>query len=372
MIWLALKTFFHEKVRLITTLTGIIFSTVLTITQISMYFGFMGNATTIIRHTDADIWVASKNIQTFDFANPIPEDRLNKVRSVPEVEIADRLILWWGFLKLPTGGQEQVQIVGFNPDSGLGAPWSMIAGEPYDVKGGRYMIIDKTSEQRLGRIEPGQTWELTGKRFKLVGLTNGIKTFTTSPLVFMSYNEAKLFFPAASATYILAKVRDKSKIPAVVATLKSTMKDNDVFSKDEFIAKTVRYWTIQTGMGMGFFITAILGLVIGGVIVGQTIYSNTMEHIQEFGTLKAVGARNSDLYVIIFVQAAISAIIGFIIGSALILLMKGGIESGGVTLHLSASLFIAIFFTIFVTCVLSAYFSIKKVKKLDPVSVFRG
>jgi len=54
MLWLAVKTLFHEKVRLITTLVGITFSNILTLTQVGMYFGFMGNASTIIRHTDAD------------------------------------------------------------------------------------------------------------------------------------------------------------------------------------------------------------------------------------------------------------------------------------------------------------------------------
>ncbi|MBI5970532.1 MAG: FtsX-like permease family protein [Deltaproteobacteria bacterium] len=355
-----------------TTLMGITFSTLLTITQIGMYFGFMGNATMIIRHTDADVWVASKNIQNFDFANPIPEDRINRVRALDGVESADRIIVWWGFLKLPSGGQEQVQIVGFNPDSGIAAPWAMIEGDAYDVKGGRYMIVDKTSEQRLGKLKLGQVWELTGKKFKLVGISEGIKTFTTAPLVFMSYNQSKAFFPANTATYVVAKIKDKGRLGEVVETLRATMKDNDVYTKGEFVYKTVMYWTVQTGMGMGFFLTAILGLTVGGVIVGQTIYANTMEHIQEFGTLKAIGAKNSDLYKIIFTQAGISAVIGFAAGSIIILLLKDLIEKVGVTLYLSFWLFVPMFFIILLTCLLSAYFSIRKVKMLDPVMVFRG
>ena len=59
MLWLALKTLFHEKVRLFITVIGITVSTVLAITQIGMYFGFMGDATAIIRHTDADIFIVT-------------------------------------------------------------------------------------------------------------------------------------------------------------------------------------------------------------------------------------------------------------------------------------------------------------------------
>lgn len=372
MFWLAIKTLFHEKGRLFITLMGITFSTILTIIQVAMYFGAMGNATAIIRHIDGDIWIASRNIQNFDFANPFPEERINKVNAFPDVVWAEKLILTWGFLKLASGGQEQVQIVGYNPDTAVGAPWSMRTGEPFDVKGGKYIIIDKTSEQRLGKLEVGKIWELRESRFKLVGLSDGIKSFTTAPMVFMSYNNAQTFYPPQTTSFIVAKVKEKGRVGDIVNTLKASMRDNDVYTTEEFIYKTVMYWTIQTGMGMGFFLTAILGLTVGGAIVGQTIYANTMEHIQEFGTLKAVGAKNTDLYKIIFSQAGISAVIGYTLGSVFILFVWNGIEKAGVTLYLSPGLFLILFFLILLTCLLSAYFSVRKVRKLDPVMVFRA
>lgn len=376
MLWLALKTLFHEKGRLIITLTGIIFSTVLTLTQLSMYLGMMGNATSIIRHTDADIWIASKNIQNFDFANPFPEERINKVKALPDILWAEKIILTWGFLKLANGGQEQVQIIGFNPDTGIGAPWHMITGSASDVKGGRYMIADKTAEQRLGKLEAGTLWELNEKRFRLVGLSEGIKSFTTAPVIFMSYNQTRNFTKgwvlADQTSYIVAKVQDKKKIKEVAAALKTTMKDNDIFTKNGFISKTVMYWTVQTGIGMGFFLTAILGLIVGGAIVGQTVYANTMEHLREFGTLKALGARNSDIYQVIFSQVSISAVIGYSVGSLLVLFLRDGIEKAGVNLYLGPGLFFVLFLIIFFTCFLSAYFSVRKIRTLDPVMVFKS
>ncbi len=372
MLWLALKTLFHEKVRLATTLAGIIFSTILTLTQVGMYFGFMRNATTIIRNTDADIWITSKNIQNFDFANPVPEDRLNVARAFAGVAAAERLLLTWGFLKLANGGQEQVQIVGFNPDTGRASPWSMHSGDAGDVKGGRYMIIDKTSEQRLGHLEPGHTYELSDRKFKLVGLSTGIKSFTTAPIIFMSYNSAQQFYPPDYATFIIVKVKDGVSAEAIAGALRKSLKDNDVYTRDGFVYKTIMYWTVQTGMGMGFFLTALLGIMVGGAIVGQTIYANTMEHIKEYGTLKAMGARNWDLYKIIFSQAGISAIIGYAVGVLVILSVKGAIEKVGVTLYLSLNLYAVLFVVMLGTCFLSAYFSIMKVKSLDPVMVFRS
>ncbi|NTU41701.1 MAG: FtsX-like permease family protein [Nitrospirales bacterium] len=375
MLWLALKTLLHEKGRLIITLAGITFSTVLTLTQVSMYLGMMGNATSVIRHTDADVWVASRNIQNFDFANPFPEERINRVKALPEVLRADRIILTWGFLKLASGGQEQVQIIGFNPDSGMGAPWRMIHGSSASVKGGSYIIADTSAEQRLGRLEAGSIWELSEKRFKLMGLSEGIRSFTTAPIVFMSFEQAQGFFTATkpnSTSYIVAKLSDKEKIAKVVKDLKATMKDNDVFTRDEFIRKTVMYWTVQTGMGMAFFLTAILGLIVGGAIVGQTVYANTMEHLREFGTLKALGARNREIYQVIFIQVSLSAAVGFSVGSAIILLVKNGVERAGVSLYLSPLLFAVLFLIVLSTCIASAFFSVRKVRRLDPMMVFKS
>jgi putative ABC transport system permease protein len=375
MLWLAMKTLFYERGRLIITLTGIVFSTVLTLAQVSMYMGMMGNATGVIRHTDADIWVMSKNVQNFDFANPFPEERINKVRAMPNVLWADRLILTWGFLKLASGGQEQVQIIGFNPDTGVGAPWSMVSGLPSDVKGGRYMIIDRTSEKRLGGLQPGSVWELNQVQFKLAGLSEGTRSFTTAPVIFIGYNQAHRFMTAIvredQTTYIVAKLRDTGKTDETVKALRAVMKDNDIISKKDFIKKTVLYWTIQTGIGMGFFLTALLGLIVGGAIVGQTVYANTMEHLREFGTLKALGARNSEIYTVIFSQVGLSAVFGFVAGSLLMLFSRNGIEKTGVSFYLHPMLFVVLFLVVLSTCFLSAFFSVRKIRTLDPVTVFR-
>ncbi len=380
MLWLAVKTLLRERVRFVITLIGISVAGVLALVEIAIYLGMMANATAVIRHTDADIWIASKNIQTFDFALPFPAERINQVRAYSEVLWAEKLLLSWGYIKLRNGGRDQVQIIGFNPDTGVGAPWSMVEGRAADVKGGNYMVIDKTSEQRLGRLETGTLWELSFVNrehvFKLVGLSEGIKSFTTAPLVFTSYNRLSGFFADVGwidqTAYIVAKLKDPASLDAVTRALRSRMKDNEVFSKDEFIRKTVMYWTVQTGMGMAFFLTAALAMIIGGTIVGQTIYASTLEHLREYGTLKAIGAKNYEIYQVVFAQAGINAVLGYALGVIVVVLLKGSIESAGVPMRLTGSLFAALFFVILAACLASAYFSVSKIRRLDPVTVFKS
>jgi putative ABC transport system permease protein len=376
MYWLALRTILQKKGRVVITLVGISFSCLLTLSQVALFLGMMGNATAIIRNTDADIWITSKNIQSFDFSNNFPEQRINRVSGFREVLWAEKLILTWGSLKLASGAQEQIQIIGFDPVSGVGGPWGLKVGAPSDVKGGAYMIADATSAPRLGPLNVGTTWELNAKRFKLVGLTQGIKSFTTAPIVFVSYDRAQTMIPNTSdvrqTTFIVAKLKDPATLPAVVAALRTTLEDNDVYTKDEFVLKTVIYWTVQTGLGMALFLMAVLSLIVGGAIVGQTIYAYTIEHLQEFGTLKAIGARNQDIYKIILSQAALSGALGFAFGLAVILFSVNYLEQFGVTLFISMQLIVALFIVVLLTCFVSALVSVRRIRTLDPVVVFRG
>jgi len=375
MFWLAIKTLFREKVRFVITLVGITFSGLLALIQVAMYIGMMGNATDIIKHIDADIWITSKNIQCFDFANPIPKDRVNRIARFSDILWTEKLILAFAYLKLQNGSIEQVQIVGYNPDTGIGGPWSMISGSQADVKGGRYMIIDKSSQQRLGRLNIGTNYELSGMKFRLVGISQGLRSFTTMPVLFISYNQAQAsekFISKDDTVFIMAKARAKEKIKPIVEELRRCMNDNDVHTKNDFIRKTVMYWTVETGIGMAFFLTAILGLLVGAAIVGQTVYANTMEHLREFGTLKALGAKNTDIYQVILFQVGITTVLGYALSSLIVLAIKDGVEKVGVSLYLEPILFLSLFVIVLFTCLASSVFSVRKIRNLDPATVFKS
>jgi len=150
MIWLALRLVLHNSTRLIVTLVAVIFSAYLTLTEVALYIGMMENATSVIRHSGADLWIASKGIQNFDFPKLFSEDRVKQVLGLPDVLWAKQIILTWGFLKLADGAQEQVEIIGYEPLSGIGGPWAMEKGDAPNAGDGPYMIVDESSRQRLG------------------------------------------------------------------------------------------------------------------------------------------------------------------------------------------------------------------------------
>jgi putative ABC transport system permease protein len=376
MIWLATRLAFHNRARLLVTLFGVVFSAYLTLAETALYIGMMENATSIIRHSGADLWVASKGVQNFDFAKPFPDERLKLIHGRAELSWAKPISLSWGFLKLPDGAQELVEIIGYDPAVPVGGPWDMTSGAPGDVGGGENMIVDESAAQRLGKLRLGSLWELNDRSIKLVGVSRSAKTFTTAPIVFTSYALAQDMTPdvsrQAAAAYIAIKLRNPADVERVAKALRHDLPDNEILTTSAFVERTILYWTVQTGMGAAFCLTAVLGLVVGAGTIGQTVFANTMEHLGEFATLKAMGATARDLNTIILAQAAIDASVGFWIAVPLALLSKAPLEKTGVTLAVDLKLIAALFCVTLAVALAAAYFSIRRVQKLDPATVFRS
>jgi putative ABC transport system permease protein len=150
------------------------------------------------------------------------------------------------------------------------------------------------------------------------------------------------------------------------------VKDVDVVTNHEFSRMTQFYWMFTTGAGVAVLLAALLGLVVGFVVVAQTIYATTMDHLREFGTLKAMGAPNSYVYKVIIKQAAISAVIGYFLGMIVSVFVVHASQKGGAAILMPTPMAIGMFFLTLFMCVGAALVSINKVTRLDPAMVFKG
>ena len=79
----------------------------------------------------------------------------------------------------------------------------------------------------------------------------------------------------------------------------------------EFRERSRSFWLFGTGAGAALFAGALLGVIVGTVIVAQTLYSSTKDHLNEFATLRAIGSSRRYIYKVIICQALLSAVIGF-------------------------------------------------------------
>jgi putative ABC transport system permease protein len=154
--------------------------------------------------------------------------------------------------------------------------------------------------------------------------------------------------------------------------LQANVKDVDVYTREELTVKQRDYWMFGTGAGITVLIAAGLGLLVGVVVVAQTIYSATVDHLKEYGTLKAMGATNFYLYRVIITQAVASGIVGYIIGMSISLLISQISLQGTTAIILPPALVAALFGLTMLMCVAASMVSINKVTRIDPAMVFKG
>ncbi len=371
---LAQRNLFHDKVRLAVTLTGIVFAVVLIVVELGLFVGFTVTTSNLIDNSGADLWVTSKHVPYVEQGVPFSERKVYQVRAVPGVAKAEKLITRWVEWKRPDGRQESVQVVGLNVDENLGRPWNLVQGRVEDLKRPDAIIMDEIYKQKLGVDHAEQLFEINGKRARVVGFTQGIRAFTTSPYVFTTFKRAQEYanVPDDQTTYILVKLAPGVNPEQVRHDILDRVKDVDVVTNHEFSRMTQFYWMFTTGAGVAVLLAALLGLVVGFVVVAQTIYATTMDHLREFGTLKAMGAPNSYVYKVIIKQAAISAVIGYFLGMIVSVFVVHASQKGGAAILMPTPMAIGMFFLTLFMCVGAALVSINKVTRLDPAMVFKG
>jgi putative ABC transport system permease protein len=375
MVSIARKNLFHDKIRFLVALAGIQFAVVLITIQVGVFLKFLTNASVLIDHTEGDLWVTARNLENFDYGRPFSEKKVYQARGIPGVLWAESYMLAWGYWKTPRGSQETIQMIGFNPETMVGGPWEIREGNPQDVKYFNSVFVDESESNRLGDLPIGGETEINSHRVRVVGITRGAKAFTQVPYVFTSFKNAQIlsaYQAKGNTTYVVVKVAPGYAVEEVRQRLAATLKDVDVYTSDGFTAHTRGYWMVNTGAGVALLVTALMGLVIGTIIVGNTIYASTTEHLKEFGTLKAIGASNWDLYKIIIEQASINSLIGYSTGMALCYVIIQIMKKGKLEVLLPWPVLAGVFVVTALMCLGSSVLSIYKVTKIDPALVFKS
>jgi putative ABC transport system permease protein len=233
--------------------------------------------------------------------------------------------------------------------------------------------MDRSAALRYGPFATGEQREILGRRFRIVGATEEAASFTTTPIVFMDYRNAQELQETlrGNTTYVLVKLAPGADAAAVQAELRRRLPYNDVLTRDEWARQSRNYWVSSTGLGMSMGVTVFLGILVGIVIVAQTLYTSAVEHLKEFGTVKAIGGSNLAIYRILGEQALIAAVIGFALGASMSYLVRPLMAAIHLNVLLSPEFSAVVFAGTVVMCLGAALFSFRRVAGIDPALVFR-
>jgi putative ABC transport system permease protein len=369
---IAFRNLFNDRLRLIATVIGIVFSIVLVTVQMGLYLGFGRTVTTMIDHASADLWMVPRGTKSFE--DPSLLDVRERYRALAVNDVTDAIPIVIGFAdwRLASGETTPVFIVGADPRLGGLQPWNLVEGEVEALAAPRAVAVDRSYFGRLGVAGIGASAEIRQQPVQVAAVTSGIRSFTTTPYVFIDVNRARTLMGIASskATYFLVRLRPNADIGGVRRQLVSAIPDVEVLTPAEFRERSRAFWLFSTGAGAALFAGALLGVIVGTVIVAQTLYSSTKEHLNEFATLRAIGSSRGYIYKVIILQALLSAVIGFGIAALIGDVIVRMTAESALPIVITPGLIVGLFLLTVVMCVGSALAAINQVTRIDPAIVF--
>lgn len=371
---LAWRNITRDRVRLIIAVIGVAFAVLLMTVQLGLLIGFATTSSSLVDRAKADIWIVPRGAKDVDQAGYLVERQKYRALGISGVDSVQSLIVRFTEWKRPDGGTESVIVVGIDPAVKPALqPWNFIDGSVDNLRIADGVVIDELYSQKLGVSKIGETVEITGRRARIVGITSQIRTFTQSPYVFANLKNARIWtgLPDDRTTYLLVQAEPGANLTSLRNALEAALPASDVYTAREFSWRTRIYWLITTGVGAALLIAAVLGVIVGMVIVSQTLYSATMERLQEFATIRAMGATNRYLQTIVLRQSLVSGTLGYVIGTAIAVTVAWLSRASSATLMLSYPLIVILGVVTLSMCVGASLISIRKVLRVDTASVFR-
>jgi putative ABC transport system permease protein len=135
--------------------------------------------------------------------------------------------------------------------------------------------------------------------------------------------------------------------------------------------REVAYWAAATPIGYVFTFGAIMGLVVGAIVVYQILFAGITDHLAEYATMKAMGYTNGYLARVVLMQAVILAVAGFVPGVAIAEWLYSVTRSATrMPMVLTPPGAASILLATVVLCAVSGLIAMRKLRAADPAEVF--
>ncbi len=371
---IALKTLIADRGKLLTALVGVVFSIVLVNVQGGLFLGFITKAGLLVDRGTADIWVGHRKMHNVDFPRDIPRRWIYRVRGVPGVLRAEPYLIGWTDMTLPSGGYESVVLIGVDRGSLLGNVWNVKQGRADSILQTDGIIVDECEAAKLEYPRLGDLRELGGRRARIVGLSHGVIGFLVAPYVFTTFDRAVTYLrkDPEVCSYYLVQLEPGADIERVSALIRQRVPLLDVLPRRQYSWISTNFWMTRAGLGISFGAATLLGLLVGMVMVAETLYAMVLDRLGEFGTLKAMGARESQICSILLMQALIMATAGAAVGLAVVSAVQRFCSTPRTPIVVPWWLSLGGCLLVLVICLTASLLPYLRIRKLDPMMVLQS
>ena len=376
--WLQLS---REKSRLLVAMAGIAFADMLMFIQLGFQTALYDSNTRLHQTINADLVLISPQGRNIVNLTTFPRRRLYQALSFDGVASADPLYADFVDWKNPqTQIKTSLLLLGFKPDkSAFLIP--EVEQNLEKLKMPDVLLFDKGSQGKydktLASLEQGNTvsTEIQERKINIKGLFLSGASFAADGNVITSdLNFHRILNRRHPSQVSAGLIKLKPGVdPQQMAEAIKLSLPNDVrvLTKAEFIQFETKYWSENTSIGFIFTLGTAIGFVVGVVIVYQILSSDVADHLAEYATLKAMGYRNSYLLIVVFQEALILALLGFLPGSAIAFGLYGLTRNAtNLPLFMTVSRAVTVLILTMIMCTISGAIATKKLRSADPADIF--
>ena len=376
--WMQLR---HKPLRLVVALLGISFAVLLIMMQLGFRSALFESAVRFHERLNYDIALFSPDSVFIVRPQDFSIRRLYQSLGDSSVDSVSPVYIFPAVWRNPwSNGRRGISAFGFNPEDDL------LNVEGFSEK--RHLLtqqdvvlFDAKARPEFGpvaeKVISGEKvfTEINNRKIEVVDLYSMGTSFGIDGSIMTSTDNWLRLFPSRSRNDIqlgLIHLKEGSDVGKVRDRLRNYLpKDVLVLSKADFVERERTYWNTATPIGYIFAFGAIMGFIVGAIIVYQILFADVSEHLNEYATLRALGYPNKFISGIVIQQAVILGVLGYIPGLIAVNWLYGKAAAAtSLPLYVTSERAIVVFIMVLTMCGISALLALRKVRRLDPADVF--
>ena len=370
---LALRLLTHERRRLLACVGGISFALILMLLQVGFRSALLDSAVELLRQLDADIVVMNKEKDPFLSRNPMARERVYQALSVSGV--AESIPVWLGLRSWrnhETNTFHPIRVIGTDPDR----PSFLMEGfeeNRESLKKPDHGLIDSRSRSSYGDLDP-EPAQIGIRQVEIAGQVDLGTDFEADGTLLVS-EETFFRLVGDSPTLVelaLVKLETGADPDKVASALQQALPTDVIaLTKQRLLERDLAYWETGTPISVILLVGVALGMLVGVIICYQVLYTEVLDHLPEFATLKAMGYSNRFLESVVLGEAVILsllAVIPALVFSSAMLALLGWMSGLSTGLDMSQMIQISLFSL--GMCCFSAILALGKIRRLDPAELF--
>lgn len=376
--WLQLK---HDKIKLLTAISGIAFADILIFMQLGFKNALYTANTQYPRQIQGDIVLTSTQATNFNQLYTFPRRRLYQAMDVPGVESAEPVYIGSLSWRNPQNREKtSMTVIGFDPEKpAFNLP--DVNSQLDKVKIPDTVLFDRASrgeyDEVIERIERGETITTESDRNTITigGLFEVGASFQDDGALITSEQNYLRLFPRKQAGTVSLGIIDlepEADSETISRQLNNYLpEDVKAYTHQEYVDAELEYIQTSTAIGFVFSLGTMMGFIVGIVIVYQVLSTDVNDHMAEYATFKAMGYKNSYLLFVVLEEAIILSIVGFIPSVAIAAgLYQLTAAATALPITLPAIRAVNVLIMTILMCGISGAIATRKLQSADPADIF--